>query len=113
MNALKIKHKRARQGLARVYHLKNQRKAAYDEMTRFIKKAPNNASAYEKRAEYCDRDMAESDLSMATELDPLRTYPYRYRAAGIFPSTFSVFLHALISSFNPLLCQGCLLFEHI
>ena len=82
MNALNIKHTRAHQGLARVYHLKNQRKAAYDEMTKLIEKARNNASAYEKRSEYCDRDMAKSDLTMATQLDPLRTYPYRYRAAG-------------------------------
>ncbi|KAL0738278.1 hypothetical protein Bca4012_014488 [Brassica carinata] len=81
-NALNIKHTRAHQGLARVYHLKNQRKAAYDEMTKLIEKAQNNASAYEKRSEYCDREMAQSDLSLATELDPLRTYPYRYRAAG-------------------------------
>ncbi|TQD77832.1 hypothetical protein C1H46_036662 [Malus baccata] len=80
-NALNIKHTRAHQGLARVYHLKNQRKAAYDEMTKLIEKARNNASAFEKRSEYCDRDMAKSDLSMATQLDPLRTYPYRYRAA--------------------------------
>ncbi|KAJ4900183.1 tetratricopeptide repeat (TPR)-containing protein [Raphanus sativus] len=80
-NALNIKHTRAHQGLARVYHLKNQRKAAYDEMTKLIEKAQNNASAYEKRSEYCDREMAQSDLSLATELDPLRTYPYRYRAA--------------------------------
>lgn len=82
MNALNIKHTRAHQGLARVYHLKNHRKSAYDEMTKLIEKAWNNASAYEKRSEYCDRDMAKSDLSMATQLDPLRTYPYRYRAAG-------------------------------
>ncbi|MBA0677535.1 hypothetical protein Goari_018935 [Gossypium aridum] len=81
MNALNIKHTRAHQGLARVFHLKNQRKAAYDEMTKLIEKARNNASAYEKRSEYSDRDMAKSDLAMATQLDPLRTYPYRYRAA--------------------------------
>ncbi|KAG5069191.1 hypothetical protein JHK85_001568 [Glycine max] len=81
MNALNIKHTRAHQGLARVYHLKNLRKAAYDEMTKLIEKARSNASAYEKRSEYCDRDMAKSDLSMASQLDPLRTYPYRYRAA--------------------------------
>ncbi|CAL8165741.1 unnamed protein product [Prunus armeniaca] len=80
-NALNIKHTRAHQGLARVYHLKNHRKAAYDEMTKLIEKARNNASAYEKRSEYCDRDMAKNDLSTATQLDPLRTYPYRYRAA--------------------------------
>ncbi|KAF3454883.1 hypothetical protein FNV43_RR05331 [Rhamnella rubrinervis] len=81
MNALDIKHTRAHQGLARVYHLKNQRKAAYDEMAKLIEKAENNASAYEKRSEYCDREMAKDDLDLATELDPLRTYPYRYRAA--------------------------------
>ncbi|XP_058110353.1 ethylene-overproduction protein 1 isoform X2 [Magnolia sinica] len=80
-SALDIRHTRAHQGLARVHHLKNQRKAAYDEMTKLIEKARNNASAYEKRSEYCDRDMAKNDLSMATQLDPLRTYPYRYRAA--------------------------------
>ncbi|CAM8930124.1 unnamed protein product [Rhodiola kirilowii] len=80
-SALNIKHTRAHQGLARVYHLKNQRKAAYDEMTKLIEKARNNASAYEKRSEYSDREDAKSDLNMATQLDPLRTYPYRYRAA--------------------------------
>lgn len=83
VSALKIKHTRAHQGLARVYHLKNDRKTAYDEMTKLINKAQNKASAYEKRSEYCDRDLANNDLSMASELDPLRTYPYRYRAAGI------------------------------
>ncbi|CAH9142167.1 unnamed protein product [Cuscuta epithymum] len=81
MNALDIKHTRAHQGLARVYHLKNETQAAYDEMTKLIEKARDNASAYEKRSEYCDREMAKSDLIMATKLDPLRTYPYRYRAA--------------------------------
>ncbi|XVE58992.1 hypothetical protein DITRI_Ditri05aG0008400 [Diplodiscus trichospermus] len=81
MNALEIKHTRAHQGLARVYFLRNQRKAAYDEMSKLIEKAPYNASAYEKRSEYCDRGMTKNDLDMATELDPLRTYPYRYRAA--------------------------------
>ncbi|XP_009764288.1 ethylene-overproduction protein 1-like isoform X1 [Nicotiana sylvestris] len=81
VSALEIKHTRAHQGLARVYHLKNDRKAAYEEMTKLIDKAQNKASAYEKRSEYCDRDMANNDLSMATQLDPLRTYPYRYRAA--------------------------------
>ncbi|KAL3719927.1 hypothetical protein ACJRO7_004848 [Eucalyptus globulus] len=80
-NALHIKHTRAHQGLARLYHLKNQRKAAYDEMTKLIDKAHYKASAYEKRSEYRDRDMAQHDLNMATQLDPLRTYPYRYRAA--------------------------------
>lgn len=81
VSALNIRHTRAHQGLARVHHLKTQRKNAYDEMTKLIEKAQNNASAYEKRSEYCDRDMAKSDLTMATQLDPLRTYPYRYRAA--------------------------------
>ncbi|KAE9606024.1 hypothetical protein Lal_00024640 [Lupinus albus] len=80
-NALAIRHTRAHQGLARVYDQKNQRKAAYDEMTKLIEKAASNASAYEKRSEYCDREMAMSDLDVATQLDPLRTYPYRYRAA--------------------------------
>ncbi|KAL9320080.1 hypothetical protein ACSQ67_011919 [Phaseolus vulgaris] len=80
-SALAIRHTRAHQGLARVYHQKNQRKAAYDEMTRLIEKAESNASAYEKRSEYCDREMAKVDLDVATQLDPLRTYPYRYRAA--------------------------------
>ncbi|MED6136450.1 Ethylene-overproduction protein 1 [Stylosanthes scabra] len=80
-NALAIRHTRAHQGLARVYHQKNQRKAAYDEMTKLIEKAESNASAYEKRSEYCDREMAKADLDVATQMDPLRTYPYRYRAA--------------------------------
>lgn len=81
MNALEIKHTRAHQGLARVSFLRNQRKTAFDEMTKLIGKAQNSASAYEKRSEYCDREMAKNDLNMATKLDPLRTYPYRYRAA--------------------------------
>ena len=81
-NALNIKHTRAHQGLARVHHMKDQRKTAYDEMTKLIEKAHDKASAYEKRSEYCDRDMAKSDLAMTTQLDPLRTYPYRYRAAS-------------------------------
>lgn len=81
VRALEIKHTRAHQGLARVYHLKGDRKSAYEEMTKLIDKAQNKASAYEKRSEYCDRDMANGDLSMASLLDPLRTYPYRYRAA--------------------------------
>ncbi|XP_044505623.1 ethylene-overproduction protein 1-like isoform X2 [Mangifera indica] len=81
INALGIKHTRAHQGLARVYYLKNQQKAAYDEMTKLIEKAHNAASAYEKRSEYCERETAMDDLKMATQLDPLRTYPYRYRAA--------------------------------
>ncbi|KAK7300903.1 hypothetical protein RJT34_11754 [Clitoria ternatea] len=80
-NALAIRHTRAHQGLARVYHQKNQREAAYEEITKLIEKAEGSASAYEKRSEYCDREMAKMDLDVATLLDPLRTYPYRYRAA--------------------------------
>lgn len=102
-NALTIKHTRAHQGLARVYHLKNQRKAAFDEMTKLIEKAQNNASAYEKRSEYCDREMAQSDLSLATQLDPLRTYPYRYRAAGMLMTQPS----SSLSSFCLLFIIGC------
>ncbi|XP_027349875.1 ETO1-like protein 1 isoform X2 [Abrus precatorius] len=81
INALKIRHTRAHQGLARVHCLKNDKAAAYMEMTELIEKAKNNASAYEKRSEYCDREQAMADLEMATRLDPLRVYPYRYRAA--------------------------------
>ncbi|CAN0879680.1 Ethylene-overproduction protein 1 [Linum grandiflorum] len=79
--ALDLRHTRAHQGLARVYKKTIDRKAAYDEMTKLIEIASNNASAYEKRAEYCDIDMAKSDLAMTTQLNPLRPYPYRYRAA--------------------------------
>ncbi|QCD97670.1 ETO1-like protein 1 [Vigna unguiculata] len=81
INALKIRHTRAHHGLARVHCLKNDKAAAYMEMTELIKKAKNNASAYEKRSEYCDREQAKADLEMVTRLDPLRVYPYRYRAA--------------------------------
>ncbi|CAM6033069.1 unnamed protein product [Sphagnum compactum] len=81
VSALKIRHTRAHQGLARVYALQGDRKSAHEEMTRLIEKARNNASAYEKRSEYCEREMTMVDLSMVTQLDPLRTYPYRYRAA--------------------------------
>ncbi|XP_047339985.1 ethylene-overproduction protein 1-like [Impatiens glandulifera] len=78
--ALEIKHTRAHEGLAWVYHLKNERKVAYKEMTKLIDKVENNASANEKRLEYCERELSSLDLSMVTLLDPLRTYPYRYRA---------------------------------
>ncbi|XP_019178554.1 PREDICTED: ETO1-like protein 1 [Ipomoea nil] len=81
INALKIRHTRAHQGLARVHFLRNDKTAAYNEMTKLIEKAKNNASAYEKRSEYCDRDLTKADLEMVTRLDPLRVYPYRYRAA--------------------------------
>lgn len=82
INALKILHTRAHQGLARVHFLRNEKGNAYDEMTQLIEKARNNASAYEKRSEYCDRELTKADLEMVTRLDPLRVYPYRYRAAG-------------------------------
>lgn len=71
-------------------------------MTKLIAKAPSNASAYEKRSEYCDRDMAMSDLNMATQLDPQRTYPYRYRAAGEFHTNGSIILY-----FSPYFSWGC------
>ncbi|XP_073040672.1 ETO1-like protein 1 [Primulina eburnea] len=81
INALKIRHTRAHQGLARVHFLRNDKNAAYTEMTKLVEKARNNASAYEKRSEYCDRELTKADLEMVTRLDPLRAYPYRYRAA--------------------------------
>lgn len=81
INALKIRHTRAHQGLARVHFLRNDKNAAYAEMTKLIDKARNNASAYEKRSEYCERELTKADLEMVTRLDPLRVYPYRYRAA--------------------------------
>ncbi|XP_043696127.1 ETO1-like protein 1 [Telopea speciosissima] len=86
INALKIWHTRAHQGLARVHFLRNDRNAAYEEMTKLIEKAKNNASAYEKRSEYCDRELRKEDLEMVTLLDPLRIYPYRYRAAVLMDS---------------------------
>lgn len=86
INALKIRHTRAHQGLARVHFLKNDKAAAYKEMSLLIEKARNNASAYEKRSEYSDRELAMVDLEMVTRLDPLRVYPYRYRAAVLMDS---------------------------
>ncbi|KAK9747714.1 hypothetical protein RND81_02G010900 [Saponaria officinalis] len=86
VNALKIRHTRAHQGLARVHFLRNDKISAFDEMTKLIEKAQSNASAYEKRSEYCDRDFTKSDLEMVTRLDPLRVYPYRYRAAVLMDS---------------------------
>ncbi|KAG6554555.1 hypothetical protein Mapa_003934 [Marchantia paleacea] len=86
VSALKIRHTRAHQGLARVHHLQGDRKSAHEEMTRLIEKARNNASAYEKRSEYGERDMTMEDLQKVTQLDPLRTYPYRYRAAVLMDS---------------------------
>ncbi|KAJ6337052.1 hypothetical protein OIU76_006841 [Salix suchowensis] len=86
INALKIRHTRAHQGLARVHLLRNDKAAAFEEMTKLIEKARNNASAYEKRSEYCDRELTKADLEMVTQLDPLRVYPYRYRAAVLMDS---------------------------
>uniref|UniRef100_A0A0E0LHS2 BTB domain-containing protein n=1 Tax=Oryza punctata TaxID=4537 RepID=A0A0E0LHS2_ORYPU len=85
-SALKIRHTRAHQGLARVHFLRNNRDAAYEEMTKLIEKAKNNASAYEKRSEYCEREQTMTDLQIVTRLDPLRVYPYRYRAAVLMDS---------------------------
>ncbi|XP_028105671.1 ETO1-like protein 1 isoform X1 [Camellia sinensis] len=81
IDALKIQHTRAHQGLARVHFLRNNKTAAYEEMTKLIEKARNNVSAYEKRSEYSERELTKADLEMVTHLDPLRVYPYRYRAA--------------------------------
>ncbi|XP_014513872.1 ETO1-like protein 1 [Vigna radiata var. radiata] len=81
VKALKIQHTRAHQGLARVHFLRNDKAAALKEMTNLIERARNNASAYEKRSEYGDRELTKADLEMVTRLDPLRVYPYRYRAA--------------------------------
>lgn len=75
-------------------------------MTKLIEKARNNASAYEKRSEYCDRDMAKSDLSMASRLDPLRTYPYRYRAAGKFHIHVIALFYQTVCSLNLVLMSG-------
>ncbi|GKV48229.1 hypothetical protein SLEP1_g55055 [Rubroshorea leprosula] len=86
IKALEIQHARAHQGLARVHFLRNDKAAAYEEMTKLIEKAKNNASAYEKRSEYCDRDLTKANLEMVTRLDPLRVYPYRYRAAVLMDS---------------------------
>ncbi|KAB5568341.1 hypothetical protein DKX38_002134 [Salix brachista] len=86
INALKIRHTRAHQGLARVHFLRNDKAAAFEEMTKLVEKARNNASAYEKRSEYCDRELTKADLEMVTQLDPLRVYPYRYRAAVLMDS---------------------------
>ncbi|XP_028051348.1 ETO1-like protein 1 [Camellia sinensis] len=81
IDALKIRHTRAHQGLARVHFLRNNKTAAYEEMTKLIEKARNNVSAHEKRSEYNERELTKADLEMVTHLDPLRVYPYRYRAA--------------------------------
>ncbi|XP_028078356.1 ETO1-like protein 1 [Camellia sinensis] len=81
IDAHKIRHTRAHQGLAQVHFLRNNKTAAYEEMTKLIEKARNNVSAYKKRSEYSERELTKADLEMVTHLDPLRVYPYRYRAA--------------------------------
>ncbi|KAK6937569.1 Tetratricopeptide repeat [Dillenia turbinata] len=112
ISALKIRHTRAHQGLARVHYLRNDKNAAYDEMTKLIEKARNNASAYEKRSEYCERELTKADLEMVTKLDPLRVYPYRYRAAGLAvpPSSELVAFLQLSESEDSIdeLCTGIL-----
>ncbi|KAG6703519.1 hypothetical protein I3843_07G085100 [Carya illinoinensis] len=87
-DALKCPSDRLRkgQGLARVHFLRNDKAAAYEEMTKLIEKAQNSASAYEKRSEYCNREFTKADLEMVTQLDPLRVYPYKYRAAVLMDS---------------------------
>ncbi|CAI9761412.1 unnamed protein product [Fraxinus pennsylvanica] len=87
INALKIRHTRAHQGLARVHFLRNDKNAAYAEMTKLIEKAPYCAFAYEKRSEYCERELMKADLEMVTSLDPLRVYPYRFRAAVLMDNS--------------------------
>ncbi|KAI3460909.1 hypothetical protein Pfo_017572 [Paulownia fortunei] len=72
INALKDRHTRGHQGLGRVHFLRNDKNTAYAaEMTKLIAKARNNASAYEKRSEYCKRKLTKADLDMVTRLDPL------------------------------------------
>ncbi|CAF2307043.1 hypothetical protein YC2023_121180 [Brassica napus] len=61
-------------------------------MTKLIEKAFSKSAAYEKRSEYCEREKAKEDLDMATTLDPLRTYPYRYRAAGKLNSSLCLLM---------------------
>ena len=41
-----------------------------------------NLQAAQKASDEVEVAALEDDLDMATKLDPLRTYPYRYRAAG-------------------------------
>ncbi|KAL0389461.1 UNVERIFIED_CONTAM: ETO1-like protein 1 [Sesamum calycinum] len=59
INALKIRHTRAHQGLARVHFLRNDKNAAYAEMTKLIEKARNNASA---------RQMLRSSSSLSIQI---------------------------------------------
>eukprot|EP00850_Spirogloea_muscicola_P006561 SM000031S11570 [mRNA] locus=s31:406190:409878:+ [translate_table: standard] len=87
INALKIRHTRAHQGLARVYALQGNKQAARAEMTRLIERSKSNAGAYEKRSEYCEsREAILADLAHVRRIDPIRTYPYRYRAAVLMDS---------------------------
>ena len=122
INALKIQYTRAHHGVARVHFLKNDKTVAYLGTTKLIEKARNNASACEKRFEYCERELTKAGLEMVTRLDPLRVYPYRYRAAGqiIFLLTCLVYssnrpnacsiqtppTHPLISALHIILSQN-------
>ena len=98
IKALKIQHTRAHQGLARVHFLKNDKAAPYKEMTNLIERPKNNASAYEKRSEYRDRELTIADLEMVTSLDPLWVYPYRYRAASLYFTCLLLLTFILINS---------------
>ncbi|KAJ7552625.1 hypothetical protein O6H91_06G062200 [Diphasiastrum complanatum] len=80
-NAIALGHTLAHQGLAEVYSSQGQRKLAHQEMTKLIQKAKNKASAYEKRSEYSEVEEAINDLNHATKLNPLRPFPYKFRAA--------------------------------
>ena len=86
INALKIQYTRAHHGVARVHFLKNDKTVAYLGTTKLIEKARNNASACEKRFEYCERELTKAGLEMVTRLDPLRVYLCRYRAAVLMES---------------------------
>ncbi|GAQ82116.1 ethylene overproducer1-like protein [Klebsormidium nitens] len=80
-NALRIRHTRAHQGLARVHAMQGNRERAYEEMTKLIKSAQSNSCAFEKRSEYGAAGQGLADLDTVTRVNPLRSYPYRYRAA--------------------------------
>ena len=86
INALKIQYTRAHHGVARVHFLKNDKTVAYLGTTKLIEKARNNASACEKRFEYCEHELTKADLEMVTRLDPLRVYLCRYQAAVLMES---------------------------
>lgn len=72
-----------------LWGIQGKRSLAREEMSKMIALCPGLALAYEKRAEYSD-DKGDilQDLATVTHLDPLRTYPYRYRAAGMLLAAF-------------------------